>query len=134
MRCFQRRFDDAEMGLASKIFKVRAQLAVSAFFDRKAAPVLGLHKFSQTDSLFFAKCQLRGDRQLSNQPLPQSEIILYQTEDGRTRIQCRLENETIWLSQAQIAALFQTTPQNANLRGQVRFFLQDAFPRRKSNE
>ena len=32
---------------------------------------------------------------MSNDLLPQSEIILYQTEDGRTRIQCRLENETI---------------------------------------
>jgi hypothetical protein len=46
---------------------------------------------------------------------PQSEIILYQTEDGRTRIQCRLENETIWLTQALIAELFQTTPQNVTL-------------------
>jgi hypothetical protein len=46
---------------------------------------------------------------------PQSEIILYQTEDGRTRIQCRFENETIWLTQALIAELFQTTPQNVTL-------------------
>ena len=36
---------------------------------------------------------------------PQSSIILYQTEDGRTRIQCRFENETIWLTQALIAEL-----------------------------
>jgi hypothetical protein len=49
-----------------------------------------------------------------NQP-PQSSIILYQTEDGRTRIQCRFENETIWLTQALIAELFQTTPQNVTL-------------------
>ena len=52
---------------------------------------------------------------MSNEPLPQSEIILYQTEDGRTRVQCRFENETIWLTQAQIAELFQTTPQNVTL-------------------
>ena len=45
----------------------------------------------------------------------QSEIILYQTEDGRTRIECRLENDTLWLTQAQIAELFQTTPQNVTL-------------------
>ena len=51
---------------------------------------------------------------MSDEPLPQSEIILYQTEDGRTRIQCRFENETIWLTQALIAELFQTTPQNVN--------------------
>lgn len=35
-----------------------------------------------------------------------SEIILYQTEDGQTKIQTRLENETVWLSQAQMATLF----------------------------
>ncbi len=46
---------------------------------------------------------------------PQSSLILYQTEDGRTRIQCRFEQETIWLTQAQIAELFQTTPQNVTL-------------------
>jgi hypothetical protein len=47
--------------------------------------------------------------------LPNSEIILYQTEDGRTRIQCRFENETIWLTQAQMAELFQTTTQNVTI-------------------
>lgn len=52
---------------------------------------------------------------MSNEPMPQSEFILYQTEDGRTRIQCRFENETLWLTQAQIAELFQTTPQNVTL-------------------
>jgi hypothetical protein len=38
---------------------------------------------------------------------PQSAIILYQTEDGRTRIECRFENETVWLTQALMAELFQ---------------------------
>jgi hypothetical protein len=38
---------------------------------------------------------------------PQSSIILYQTEDGRTRIQCRFDQETIWLTQALMAELFQ---------------------------
>lgn len=46
---------------------------------------------------------------------PQSSIILYQTEDGRTRIQCRFENETVWLTQALMADLFQVTPQNVTL-------------------
>jgi hypothetical protein len=46
---------------------------------------------------------------------PGGELILYQTEDGRTRIECRFENETLWLTQAQIAELFQTTPQNVTL-------------------
>jgi len=36
-----------------------------------------------------------------------SEILLYQTEDGQTKIDVRLEEETVWLSQAQISELFQ---------------------------
>lgn len=44
-----------------------------------------------------------------------SELVLYRTEDGRTRIQCRFEENTIWLTQAQLAELFQTTPQNITL-------------------
>ena len=43
---------------------------------------------------------------MSDEPLPQSEIILYQTEEGRTRIQCRFENETVWLTQKLMAELF----------------------------
>ncbi len=35
-----------------------------------------------------------------------SEIILYQSEDGQTKIETRLENETVWLTQAQMAELF----------------------------
>ncbi len=46
---------------------------------------------------------------------PNSSIILYRTEDGETRIQCRFEEETLWLTQAQMAELFQTTPQNITL-------------------
>ncbi|NOU08922.1 MAG: hydroxyacid dehydrogenase, partial [Nitrospira sp.] len=45
---------------------------------------------------------------------PQSSIILYQTEDGRTRIQCRFENDTIWLPQAQLAELFQVAVPTVN--------------------
>ena len=48
-------------------------------------------------------------------PLPGGEFLLYQTEDGRSRIQCRFEDETLWLTQAQMAELFQTTPQNVTL-------------------
>jgi len=36
-----------------------------------------------------------------------SEILFYQTEDGKTKIDVRLENETVWLTQAQMADLFQ---------------------------
>ena len=52
---------------------------------------------------------------MSDDATPPSGLILYQTEDGRTRIQCRMEDETVWLTQAQMAELFQTTPQNVTL-------------------
>ena len=45
---------------------------------------------------------------------PGGEFLLYQTQDGRTRIQCRFEGETLWLTQQQIAELFQTTKQNVS--------------------
>lgn len=44
-----------------------------------------------------------------------SELILYQTEDGATRIHVRFEGETVWLSQNQMADLFETTKQNISL-------------------
>ncbi|WP_164112034.1 MULTISPECIES: virulence RhuM family protein [Sphingobacterium] len=37
----------------------------------------------------------------------QSDIIIYQSDDGSTRIETRLENETVWLTQAQLCELFQ---------------------------
>src|SRR3989339_230074 len=44
-----------------------------------------------------------------------SQIILYTTEDQKSRIEVRLEGETVWLTQAQMAELFQTTKQNISL-------------------
>ena len=44
-----------------------------------------------------------------------SEILLYQTEDGQLKIQVRLEDETVWLTQAHMVELFQTTKQNISL-------------------
>ena len=52
---------------------------------------------------------------MSDNPPPQSSILLYQTEDGRTRIQCRFDNETLWLTQVQIAEHFQTSVPHINL-------------------
>ncbi len=46
---------------------------------------------------------------------PQSELIIYQTAEGDTRLQVRMERETVWLSQNQMAELFQTTKQNVSL-------------------
>jgi len=46
---------------------------------------------------------------------PTGELLLYETEDGKARIECRFAEETLWMSQAQMAELFQTTPQNITL-------------------
>ncbi len=51
---------------------------------------------------------------MTDDDAPQSSIILYQAEDGRTRIQCRFEDETIWLTQALIAELFQKDVRTVN--------------------
>jgi len=44
-----------------------------------------------------------------------TEILIYQMEDGTTKIDVRLENETVWMTQKAIAELYQTTPQNITL-------------------
>ena len=44
----------------------------------------------------------------------QTEIIMYQTEDGLTKIDVRMENETVWLTQAQMAELFNTDRTSIN--------------------
>ena len=44
-----------------------------------------------------------------------SQIIIYQTESGETKLEVRLENETVWLTQKLMAELFQTTKQNISL-------------------
>ena len=41
--------------------------------------------------------------------------MLYQAEDRQTRIEVRLEDGTVWLTQAHLAELYQTTPQNITL-------------------
>jgi len=45
---------------------------------------------------------------------PRSSLVLYVTEDGRSRIECRFEGETIWLSQALMAELFQVSVPTVN--------------------
>lgn len=40
------------------------------------------------------------------------ELILYQTEDGKTKVEVRLQDETVWLTQKLMAELFQTIPRN----------------------
>jgi len=40
-----------------------------------------------------------------NDTPPVGEFVLFQTEDGRTRVECRLETDTLWLTQAMLAEL-----------------------------
>lgn len=47
--------------------------------------------------------------------MDRGEIIIYQTADGETRLDVRMENDSVWLTQAQMAELFQTTPQNITM-------------------
>lgn len=44
-----------------------------------------------------------------------SEIIIYQSGDGQTKVDVRIDGETVWLSQTQMVDLFQTSKQNISL-------------------
>ena len=43
---------------------------------------------------------------------PGGEIVVYEAPDGEVRVEARLEQETVWLSQRDMAAVFDTTPEN----------------------
>ncbi len=43
------------------------------------------------------------------------QILIYQTEEGQTKLEVRLEDETVWLTQRSMAELYQTTKQNISL-------------------
>jgi hypothetical protein len=56
------------------------------------------------------------DLNQQNKLIPtQSSFLLYTTPDGNEKIEVRLENQTVWLTQAAMAELFQTTRQNISL-------------------
>jgi hypothetical protein len=54
-----------------------------------------------------------------------NKFLIYQPEDGKTRISVRLEGETVWLTQAAMAELFQTTKQN------ISFHINNIFEERE---
>lgn len=47
--------------------------------------------------------------------IPHGEVLLYRTMDGRTRVECRFQDDNLWLTQGLMAELFQTSSQNINL-------------------
>lgn len=44
----------------------------------------------------------------------ENNIIIQQTQDGQTKIDVKIENETVWLTQKDMAELFETTKQNVS--------------------
>jgi len=61
-------------------------------------------------------------------PSDPGEFLFYQTEDGRTRLHVRMEGETVWLSQRDMAELFQTSKQNVSLHIQNIFDEREVTP------
>ncbi|MGA3084239.1 MAG: hypothetical protein ABSE95_05540 [Thermodesulfobacteriota bacterium] len=55
------------------------------------------------------------ERNLPKEPSKNSELILYQTEDGKIRLEVCFEGEMVWLTQLQMAELFQTSVPNINM-------------------
>ena len=53
------------------------------------------------------------------------DIIIYQTDDGLTKIDVKVENETVWLSQQQMADLYDTTKQNISLHIKIFFYKEE---------
>ena len=54
---------------------------------------------------------MTADNLPAEQP-PEGQFLLYQTEDGQTRIECRFAGESIWLTQRLMGELFQTSVPN----------------------
>ena len=52
------------------------------------------------------------EKNKDNLHITDSEILIYQTEDGHTKIDVKFEDETVWLTQAQLCELYQTSKSN----------------------
>lgn len=52
---------------------------------------------------------------MSDNPPSKSQLLIYQSEDGRIKLDVRFEGETVWLTQPMMAELFGTTQQNISL-------------------
>lgn len=74
---------------------------------------LGADVFSKYAGASDDSTRLRhGSLERLGNTMADGELILYRTDDGRSRVQLRAEGGTVWLSQADIAELFETTSQN----------------------
>lgn len=53
---------------------------------------------------------------------PGGEVVVYEAPDGEVRVDVRLEQKTVWLSQRDMAAVFSTTPENVLMHLRNVFF------------
>src|SRR3990172_5538972 len=67
----------------------------------------------------FTNCSVSGVHAMTDEskssPPPGGMFLVYQTEDGKLKIDVRFEGETVWLTQQHMTELFQTTKQNVSL-------------------
>ena len=54
--------------------------------------------------------------------MEENKIVIYQTEDGQTQIDVRLENDTVWLNVTQMSALFDKEESNVRIKRQKTYF------------
>lgn len=79
---------------------------------------------SRKDSLTDAETASQKVGEIVQQPVGQSEFLLYQTEDAQTRVQLRLHGDTVWMTQKQLADLYQVSVPTIN--GHLRELFRDA--------
>ena len=53
--------------------------------------------------------------EMQSSPPPGGQFLVYQTEDGKLKLDVRFEGETVWLTQQHMAALFQTSVPNISM-------------------
>jgi len=71
-----------------------------------------------TGFFWYGKILVKGDINMENQ-----ELIIYSTEDGKTKVSVRLQDETVWLTQAQMVSLFLSS--KANISEHIRHILNE---------
>jgi hypothetical protein len=75
-----------------------------------------LRQCARTRTIHHSQCgRNSGNMSASQEPNPKGQSLVYSMKDGRMKIEVRLENETVWLTQQHMADLFQTRKRNVSL-------------------
>lgn len=77
----------------------------------------------KTVKIFSTPIKLNRTEKIMTDTNKNQEILIYSTEDGQTRVEVRMTEDSVWLSQIQIAELFHTTKQN--ISGHIRNILNE---------